>query len=320
MKHKYTLLSILAFGTVLCACHMPGITKDVEPASFDIVPVTAPTVSTYEAQDVLLSNNKMFLWRDDMSSAHVATAQRVSRELDALDERAFPLSNRKFKLEKDFEPVQRKLRAANGRLSFIQTRTAKLNKDREAELQKPEPSQDKIRKIDEELASLQNEKPAREAEKAEAEQVLKPVQEEISKIDEQLLDIERSGTVKVREISDAVVWFQDQDLTTVSFRREEDGSLYVAITDWKLSENEAAKSFSTADGTIRNVKYVPRGGIYEFEVADENTTYWFKVSRFRPNDPFGRMIFTGDLEKRELLENGATKVTKGIAKFIDRKN
>ena len=321
--NTFCLASLILTAAALSACHMPGVTKDPEAATFANTPISAPLMLDYEQQEISFSNNKMFLWREDMSSEHVAIAQSRSRQIDELDELAIPMNARKTELETEFKPIFDKQLAATKRLGQIKSKVTKLNKDKDAELKKPQPSPDVIKKIDDELAVLAIEKTQKEFEKSEADAVLAPVQKEIGVLQAELDANEKDAADKLAEIGNAVVWFLAQDVNpTVDFKTADDGSLYISISHWKLAESVEGdeKTFSTADGSIRNAKYTMRGGIYEFELVDGDVIYWFKVSRLNRFDSRGRIIFTGDIERRVVGADGKYVVTKGVAKFIDRKN
>ena len=325
---KKSNLVTLLVSLVLSACNMPGITKDPEVATFKSEPISAPVLQNYEQEDLYLTNNKMFVWRENMTPTQVATAQIASREIDDLDGQAIVLNGRKNQLSNDFKPVFDRQLAITKRCGAIKSRTTKLNKDKDAEMKKEKPSEEVIKKIEGEVATLQQEKTVLETEKADNDVTLAPVQKEISGIDAELQQNQDLATERIRQLNEAVVWFLDQEINPiVILKTAEDGSVFIEISKWKYAvENADAtlaggeKTFSTADGSIVNARYNPRGGIYEFQLNDGLNIYLFKVARLRRGDPSGRLILTGDIERRVLSADGSYTSTKGVAKFIDRKN
>ncbi|MGE0615521.1 MAG: hypothetical protein AB7P04_07760 [Bacteriovoracia bacterium] len=250
-------------------------------------------------ESIRMSNNKLFLWRQDMSPEHVQTASKIADEIDALDERSLTVQKRVAELETDQAAVEDERKSVKSDLGKLGRSVTKKQTELDTEMAKAPDQQDpdKIKQLETELADLAAQKVAKEARFGELNEELK----ELDGLRDEADKIAVSGQEKVQKIMEVVDWYKKQPESFV-FAREKDGSFSVSISNWGVVDGEDARSFSTADGTILNVKYEELGGVFEFEVAvAEGESYAFKVARSRYGsqaDPYGRIFLRGDIRHK----------------------
>lgn len=290
-------LLLFVFLIVGCGVNPPSAPRDG---------VKAVELRDFPAQDWRLVNNRLFLWKESMTPADVSQAQAISRTMDDLDTQAVPLNRRNLELEKLIDPLKEK-----GKELARESRRLK------SEIDKLE-----VAGKTEEAKTLKVARAKVEGQIRENKAKLEPLETELGEVEVKRMEIEMKGRERVEEIQKIVEWYKDQP-TAVSFRFEPDGTISAGIAAWNLGDDDGPRNFTTDNGTIRNVAYEPRGGIFTMEAvvftdatkAAVRETYTFRLARLKYDDPMGRTFFGGEMTR---VKNG--EIRRGLAKLVDRNN
>lgn len=320
MKKVILILSL----SLIVGCGVPTAQAPRE----NLEPVV---LRSFAKQDWRFTNNKFFLWREDMTVDQVSRALSLSKELDALDTKAFPLNRRHLELELEVEPI-------SDAIAWL----VKLRK----ELAKPNPNAAEVNKfitklmtlrerhaiLKDQLAALSPDKELVQALMLKFQAMLAPRQAEKGSIEPLQTDIFSEGLKKVDEIMTVVDYYKDQP-TAVVFQFQKDGSISASISGWNLSDDAGARNFSTETveprkPTMGSVTYEELGGVFNFEVyvfTDESQsklreTYDLRISRIKYDIQDGRNFFGGEITRTRSLPNGQTETRRGLAKLVDRNN
>jgi len=322
-------------------------------------PVTPPELKHFPAQDWRLVNNKLFLWREDMTPAQVTTARRISERLDELDSQALPYNRRSTELSLKIDPLKETARALGRQSRDLQSAIAKLGK-RKAELVKkltglekaladekakpvPEPAElarlaaeieetsSQKKTVETDTATQQGRKKDVDAELGRVRITLAPLEAEMEDVARHQAEIEEKGRTKVDEIMQVVEWFKDQP-TSIVFQFDRSGGIEASLSGWNLGDDAGARDLSTRPGpggkpTLTDVTYAPAGGIFAFnahifadpEQKELRETYSFRVGRIKLDATDGRCFFSGEIVRRRFTRAGV-ETRRGIAKLVDRNN
>lgn len=331
----------------------------VEDVSAPKDPLTAKTVQWFPKENWRLVNNKLFLWRKDMTWRDVSRARAIGDEIDDLDGKALPLNRKQFELEALLDPISQAITHVNKHLrafkrahSKLQSQVGKLKQSISkiegqiaAEKSKPSPDKATVDKLMNDQATLQIQLTAAQSnleefgpfkdgldeDLAELNAQAKPLQEKLDVVLAKQAPIETRGRERVNELMTFVEYFKDQP-SAVTFQFETDGSISSSIVGWNVGDGAGPRTFSTSPGpggkpTIAKVTYQESGGIFQFDVyvfKDESQkllsqTYSFNVSRINYDATDGRKFFGGEIIRTTDV-NGVKETRRGIAKLVDRNN
>jgi hypothetical protein len=302
-------IPLLALTLLACA---PQAKQAASPADL-MRPIPLGRIVIEPGESVRFTNNKLFLWRADMTAEHVEKASRISERLDTLDERALAVQRDVARLEAEQAPAIEERTQVERAIKTLGRSIPKKQKEIDTEMAKPEPDRDleKLKKLQAELAALQGDLTKNDTRKAELNLVLKDFDALL--VEQDALAAE--GQAAVGQIMEVVDWYKEQP-TSVVLRRERDGSYFVSISGWRTQESGSAEDFSTTNGKILGIQYTELGGVLEFEArSDSGESYFFKIARARYGelaDPYGRIFMRGDIRRVE--KDGSVRM--GKAKLV----
>ena len=304
-------LFITLFCLALYAC-APQAKQALSPADL-MRPTPLGRIVIEPGESVRFANNKLFLWRADMTAEHVEKASRISERLDTLDERALAVQREITRLEAEHAPAIEERAQIERAIKTLARAIPKKQKEIDTEMAKPEADRDpeKLKKLRAELEVLQHDLAQREARKSELNLLLKELDTLVVEQD----TLAAEGQTAVGQIMEVVDWYKEQP-TSVVLRREIDGNYFVSISGWRTQESGTAEDFSSLNGKILGIQYTELGGVLEFEArSDTGESYFFKIARARYGelqDPYGRIFMRGDIRRVE--KDGTVRM--GKAKLV----
>lgn len=307
MKPLFSFLVV--FALLACA---PQAKQALSPADL-MRPTPLGRIVIEPGESTRFTNNKLFLWRADMTAEHVEKASRISERLDFLDERALAVQREVARLEVEHAPAIEERTQVERSIKTLGRSIPRKQKELDAEMAKPEADRDqeKLKKLNAELDALKLDLNRNETRKGELDVLLKEFDALIAEQDQLAID----GQEAVGQIMEVVDWYKEQP-TSVVLRRELDGSYFVSISGWRTRESGSAEDFSTANGKILGIQYTELGGVLEFEArSDHGESYFFKIARARYGeleDPYGRVFMRGDIRRVE--KDGTVRM--GKAKLV----
>lgn len=348
MSLRKRFMMVWVVGLALAGCGAPNAEAPRDN-------VQAVQLKTFPKANWRLINNRLFLWREDVTPEQISRAQAIGKEIDELDGQAMPLNRRHKVLEdqiaivqKELKPSTKSLQKVNPQLTTSTKDLTAAQKDLEAaqktlteEKGKPAPDVAAVQKLELQVAELNGriailqkqvdwfkaEKERLEKDISTVKLTLTPLQEEMEALETKKLEIELAGRARVDEIMKVTDWYKDQP-TAVAFQFESNGTIHGSISGWNLSDGMGPRSFASKVGagrkpTMGKIKYEDVGGIFEFEVyvyADDDQkvlreTYAFRVGRIKYEVADGRNFFGGEITRTK-----GTEVRKGYAKLVDRIN
>lgn len=321
--------------------------------------LVAQELRVFPPENLRLANNKFFLWKVEMTPEQASRAQAIARTLEELDSEAVPLNRRRLELESQMEPLQEDIRllskhergmkrlvglsernlnklkkevsALEAQLEAQETGTPEATAEAQARHRQLWEKRARVAALEEQVEAARPVLEGLEEEISGLRERLEPLQQELETLEARQFEVELKGREKVEEIMEVVDWYQSPP-TSVAFQFEKDGSVSAAISGWDLEDEAGPRNFSTEAGpvgvpTIRNVRYTPLGGVFEFEVlVFENDdpsrlreSYEFRISRTRYDATDGRRYFTGEITRKRQVGD-QLEVRRGVAKLIDRNN
>lgn len=306
---KQINLMIISASLIVNAC---APVKAIAPNS----PLSGIELREFAATDYYLANNKIFLWRMDMSQEHVANAFSISQKIDRADARVIELGREEESLRQYLKPYYE----AHQEVEKVEKQEKDLKRTMNQKKQliskeekKPAEQQNQVNltKWREEVAAAETSlsdivnhlASAKQHEEAVAAEVDLPIEiapdpEDAIRSEsqsqtraqegylkkmtrrERLVDIETKKMQNGKESSDAladllsqVEWY-DKQPNSISFNFV-DGQPIVQINGWGLHGDENRRDFTNsidgeADprlGTIANVTYQSRGGVFRFDLG-----------------------------------------------------
>lgn len=277
-----------------------------EPARIQKDEVSAQELRYFPPENLRLTKNTFFLWKEEVTAEQVATALKISRQIESLDARADETGQSKTDEEARLRPFQEEIAKIQPRLKEI-TEAILANETRiRAEQSKPESERDTalIRRLNEENHALSNERKLAEGRLAEIQDQSKPVQERIEQLEAELRQIEEQGIDAVMQLIEVVEYYPEQP-SSVSFQFVHGRQISVEIRGWNLNDGRSASNFSTDDGTILGPTYREQGGIFSFTAVvyegEEARTgvreaYCFRLNRVK-YDKLNKAHFAGEFMK-----------------------
>lgn len=339
--------------------------------------VTGLELQNFQPSDYYLVNNKLFLWHLGMTDAEVAHTIEISRDIDRSESKTIELRSEEKSLQSLLEPyfaqkrtlekLEKQIKDLN---TTIKTRTQFISK----EMNKPESdrNQEKLSKWNDELekaklalsdsepklleAKSQTDAIASELDPANGEDTKGPHRKRLDEITIEKDEVEAKTSKLVADLMKEVDYFTYQP-SSISFKFD-NNQPSVAIADWGLDSDGVKRSFSTEDGSIINVTYQEKGGVFRFDLgvfvtedlspSDRQTilasavhnerwdsslreVYSFRVARhaYEKTKKEGRIFFAGELIRRrdmngsfcvDELERKKSCTRRGMVKLVDRNN
>jgi hypothetical protein len=264
-------------------------------------------------ESIRFTNNKLFLWREDMSAEHVQNASRISDRLDALDEKALQVQRELGRLEQEHSSELSERNQLERSIKTLSRSIQKKQKEIDTETSKPETDRDPERlvKLQSELEELRRSLTQSETKKSALDLVLSSFDRLVAEQE----SLAREGQHAVGQIMEVVDWYKEQP-SSIVLRREQDGSYFVSIAGWRTEHAGSAEDYSSSNGKVKNIQYTELGGVLEFEArSDRGESYFFKLARSRYGelqDPYGRIFLRGDI--RRVDQRGSVRM--GKAKLI----
>lgn len=342
--------SLVALAAALAGCH-------AKPASVARDNVTATPMREFEAATQTLSNNKLFFYPEGLTPERFATLSRAARDYDRFEAQAFPYARRSEELNGRMGPLEQVIGSAKSRIAQIDRKLPRIDRDLarnqtdldgvNERLQDPGLPADERAQLEGRLTALQatiarlsDEKVQLVAERAQkqmevdrGEAEAAPLRAEFAEVEAARKPLSDASQEAYDNLRASVDWVsRPPSLVSFEYQGRQGGraQFRVVVNGWAADEASGVlNSFSTDDGTIRDVLYRELGGRFTFDVyfyTDEAKTvlkniYTFKIGRtayHRTDDPSdGRIYYTGDLIEKDPQ---GRELRKGVAKLVDRSN
>lgn len=262
-------------------------------------PVVPEELRKFPERSWRLTNVRLFLWRDDMTSEDVSETREIGDRLDELDLAAIPLNSEQLALNNQLIPVKDSYYLINKQLRSLKKAVKNIGKSKKAaetdqetaktELDKllagPDPDPVKVRALEDKITELSGTIQAQ----AQALLEIAPTQTQVqadldakrterkrlealmSALGAKQAKIFMEGKERVDRLMEIVDYYKEQP-SAVALILEDDGTTRVNISSWNLGDGNGAQNFSSVpplgggDPAIYNVSYEPVGGVYEFDL------------------------------------------------------
>lgn len=134
-------------------------------------------------------------------------------------------------------------------------------------------------------------------------------------IEDTLRDNEKKSINALRELGQ-IVDFISISSSEIVLSLDESGALVVDIRGFSLDQLNSASDYSTAKGNIVNAEYVRRGGIYKFDLIDDDgKIYQFEMAPMTEDSAgLKRKILSGNVTLK-----GSDPARKGKIKLYERR-
>ena len=327
------LVSGIILSLVCLSCEV----KTAIAPRIDLVP--SHLAGIFNKQSIRLTNNRFFLWPENVTSEQVSRVLEVSDEMDDLDRKLFPMHQRLANLEVETAPllegIQSKELALQKKTNAFSKKALSLKKI-ENDLSSAPGESDK-RKLEAAKALLEGEIHQIQADQALLEAEAQKLRESPLLIEKNLLTLTRKeneelGRKYLEEVKSIVVWYDTQP-TSVAFQFDDAGVPQASISGWVMDRDEGVRDFSTKSApeekpTIENLKYDEVGGVYEFDVrvyedsvqSRLRETYSFRIARTNYGSEDGKIYFSGKIKRLRSLPGGGIEERQGAAKLVDKIN
>lgn len=341
---RLNLIIFAAIALVTTSCHSQSVTAPRE----EVAPSVA--VAEFPAESLLLKDNKLFLWKADATRAQVQSILENSSKLDELTDLALEMEKNQNALRARFaassldaDEIQQEMTNAQGKIDFVTAQLARLTMDLEGELSKSEADRDstKITRLKKRITQANtNLNRANEAMTAQKERLsgagLEEDFEEWKKLGADRAARADEPSQIAQRIKESVEMFEEQP-SLIRFTLNTDGSFSGLIANWNAETGQGVSVYTTSDvaieydqeiegikvlassvkqGSISDLTYSPRGGVFNFKVQAGASVYEFKIARTKYNAADGRKYFQGDITR---VDAGIQKKRRGVAKLADRK-
>ncbi len=255
----------------------------------------------FPSQDLLLTENRLFLWRADLKGDQVETVLRSSAEMDALTSEKQRLEGPKSLVEKDLAPYTQAV-------DPIQTRLGELNFliNRLKSQEKKEKDPEKKKKITEQITTLEEERRAKNDEKVALDLKFETSLKDRKDLEAQSASLKVRGEAAVAKIKESVDLFYNFPPSSIRMAFLASGAIDFSIQGWNPHEAEVVPEFSTANHLVQNVDYQSLGGVLTFDVllpsdSDLNEireTYSFRMVRIKYAASDGRVYYSGEFTRK----------------------
>jgi len=340
MMISVQLAAVLLVGVCTASCGFKAkpagaisqpLVGSVEVQVFPVANLTFKDKSGEDIRGEQFEDNQIFFWKEGFTPDEVKQVLAVSQDADKLVDEEFNLTTQQSPLIKECEAkglnpasFEEELEGVQKTIDFHTGQASKHRRGLEEEEAKPADQQDQ-KKIDRFKKSLEKALNTIKEIQAKLEARNKEIDKEFEKVGltsqwEELKSLKVKKEDFLRKTQDVAARLEAAaDLTNapkrVAFYLQNDGSFQGEMEGWDLKDGNGGQTYSTADGSIRSLKYAEYGGTFSWEIVGGELTYRFKMSRYRYKAADGRKYYKGKV----LVFNAAgVEVRSGIVKMVDR--
>lgn len=300
-----------------------------------------------------LTSCRFFLWRDNLEWQIVSEVKRIGNKLDELDEKIVRTKNRRRELskkklelqdkeiaiEKELKPIKKEKSSLEKRRKKSNKELSKSENELQLEMEKPQPDPEVEKQLAQKIAVLQEELVSLDTKIKECEEKIEearaPIKQQLASLTQELSELDKLYEDSNADFNtnaerlDILVEFYNVGPSKVIFDFQKDGSLYVLIKEWQVTEDRGKEDFTThpengEKPTITNVTYEALGGKFTFDVlvyedkkqTKIKETFSFDIAqvKYEKTDE-RRQFFSG-----EMIRKRDRKERKGIANLATLPN